>query len=115
MLCSLGKSIGVLTKDVTAFIRNMLIVSSCDNANQILGLPEQKFNNVKTLCENVTSERLLRILQIYSDIENQLKFSIRPRIIFECATVKACEPESDYSIDSLLARISSLEKKRKSP
>ena len=110
-LCSLGKSIGVLTKDVTAFIRNMLIVSSCDNANQILGLPEQKFNNVKTLCENVTSERLLRILQIYSDIENQLKFSIRPRIIFECATVKACEPEADYSIDSLLARISSLEKK----
>lgn len=112
-LCSLGKSIGVLTKDVTNFIRNMMIISACDNANSILSLPEHKFNILKQVCDSVSEQRLLRILQIYSDIENQLKYSIRPRILFECATVKACEPEADCSYDGILSRLASLEKNLK--
>ncbi len=109
-LCSLGKSIGVLTKDVTNVIRNMLIINTCENANSILALPEQKFNILCSISKSVSEQRLLRILQIYSDIENQLKYSVRPRILFECATVKACEVEADCSFDGILARLSTLEK-----
>ena len=35
-LASLGKSMGVLTKDVCAMIRDLLVVKTCQNANSIL-------------------------------------------------------------------------------
>lgn len=110
-LASLGKSIGLLTKDVTQFIRNLLIIKTCDNANSILALPEQRFDLLTELASKTTEQRLLRVLQIYSDIEGQLKYSVRPRILFESATVKSCQAETDYSVEGLLDRIALLEKK----
>lgn len=112
-LASLGKSMGVLTKDITNTIRNLLIVKTCANANEILGLPRHKFNQVKNLADNVSEERLLRILSIFSDAENVLKYSNHPRVVFETAAVKASRPDSDYNIEALMSRIKALEEKLK--
>ncbi len=112
-LASLGKSMGVLSKDVIAMVRDLLVVKSCDNANDILGLPLSKFEEYKTIVDKVSEERLLRILEIFSDAENSLKYSVHPRVTFETATIKATRPEIDYNIDALMSRIRELEEKIK--
>ncbi len=110
-LCGLGKSMGVLTKDVCGLIRDLLVAKTCDNANQILGLPSTKFKAYLELVQNTTEERLLRILEVFSDAETALKYTNHPRVVFETASVKSARPEKDYNFDALLARISQLEKK----
>lgn len=110
-LCSIGKSMGVLTKDVTALVRDLLVVKTCENANDILALPEIKFNIYKELADKSNTDRLLRILQVFSSAEADLKYTNHPRVVFETAAVKSTKPESDYDIEALLSRIKTLEEK----
>ncbi len=110
-LCALGKSMGVLTKDITAFVRDLLVVKTCDNSDKILGLPKSKFELYKKLAYSTSEERLLRVLEVFSDAETSLKYTNHLRVVFETAAVKAARPEKDYNVDALLARIKELETK----
>lgn len=110
-LSSLGKSIGVLIKDVSMLIRDLLIIKTCSNAKTILSLPDTRYNALNDLSKSTTEERLIRILEIFSQAENSLKYSNHARVVFETAAVKASRPDSDYNIDALLSRIKELENK----
>lgn len=108
---ALGKSAGVLIKDITSYIRNVLVVKSCANANAMLKLPEDKYNRISSLAELTNESRLLRILTVFAEAENNLKYSNHPRIIFETAAVKCTCPDEDFDINALLGRIKDLENK----
>ena len=110
-LSGLGKSMGVLTKDLTGMLRDLLIVKTCKTANAILGLPENKFNDLKELAQGVSEARIIRVLEIFAETETLLRYTTHPRVVFETAAVKAARPETDYDIDALLARIKALEDK----
>lgn len=110
-LSSLGKSIGVLIKDVSSTIRNLLIIKTCDDAAKILSLPQNKYDQLKKIADLTDSERLIRMLEVFTETENSVKYTTHPRIIFETAAMKLTKPETDYNIDALLSRISQLEKK----
>ncbi len=110
-LASMGKSMSVLNKDVNGVLRNLLIIKTCNTAKEILGLPEAKFNRLKEISDTTNEQRLLRAMEIFSLAENDLRYSLHPRILFETASVKATRPESDYNIDALLSRIKTLEDK----
>ncbi len=110
-LSSLGKSMGVLNKDLTSLIRNVLVIKTCSNANKILALPMNKYQVLKEIADLTTEDRLIRILTIFADTENALKYSSHPRILFETSAIKATRPDSDYDFDALLARIKELESK----
>ncbi len=112
-LCSLGKSVGVLIKDITLILRNMLIIKTCANSNDILGLPIEKYNLLANICKQTTEQRLIRILELFAESENSLKYTNHARIVFETSSIKASKPESDYDVDALLARVKELELKVK--
>ena len=112
-LASLGKSMGVLVKDVTRFLRNLIIIKTCDNANDILRLPQNRFGELKNIAEKTTKDRILRMLEIFAEVETSLKYTLHPRIVFETAAVKAAKPQEDLDNGALLARISELELKIK--
>ena len=108
-LASLGKSMGVLMKDVTSLLRDVLIVKTCVGADKILSLPQSKYDTLKRLADKTNEHRLLRALEIFADAENALRFSTRQRVIFETAAIKAARPDTDYDFDALLSRIKTLE------
>ncbi len=110
-LASSGKSMGVLIKDVTTLTRDLLVIKTCANPNAILGLPSTKYDVLSKIASSTSEERLLRIMEIFSTAENDLKYSNHPRTVFETAAVKCCRPETDYNIEALLVRIKSLEDK----
>jgi DNA polymerase-3 subunit gamma/tau len=112
-LSSLGKSMGMITKDVTSVVRDLLVVKTCGNAKEILAMPENMFSLYKNLVVNFNESRLVRILQVFSEAENALKYTNHPRVVFETAAVKATKPDADYDIEALLARIKDLEDKLK--
>lgn len=108
-LAGLGKSIGVLIKDVTALIRDLLVVKTCAQANNILGLPISKFDVYQKIAQATNEERLVRMLEIFAEAESILKYSNNPRVAFETAAIKASRPEADYNYDALLSRVKKLE------
>ncbi len=110
-LLSLGKSVGVLTKDLIDYLRNLMMVKTAKNAKDILALPQDRFDELKDLSLMVTEQRILRCLEIFSQAENDLKFSTHPRVILETCAIRASRPQEDYDVDALCARVSELEKK----
>ncbi len=110
-LSALGKSMGVLIKEISSAIRDLLVVKTCSNPNAILMLPENTFLGLKQLADLTSEERLLRILEIFAQSENSLKYTNHPRVVFETSAIKATRPESDYNIEALLSRIKTLEDK----
>ncbi len=108
---SLGKSIGMLIKDVMKVLRDILIIKTCSDSKKILLIPEQNYNALESLSELCSSERLLRILEIFADAENNIKYTFNQRVVFETASIKATRPEIDFNLDALLSRIKALEEK----
>ena len=107
----LGKSIAVLSKDIINYLRDLLVVKMCAGSKDILALPNEKlelYKNTASLCDE---HRILRILEIMSQIESQLRYSNQPRAVFETALIKSALPQNDYNIDALLARVKALEEK----
>lgn len=109
-LCMRGKSVSVLNRDVCGVLRDLLIIKTCNNASQILGMPEDKLSELKNISQIADVHGVLRAIEIFSNVESELKYSTHPKIVFETAAVKAGLPQADYNIDALISRISKLEK-----
>lgn len=109
--CKLGKSMGVLIKDITKFLRDLIVIKTCNQPNSILLLPREKIEILSKLSSITSNERLVRVLEVFAEAETTLKYSNHPRIVFESVAIKGTRPDSDYDYDSLLARIKELENK----
>ncbi len=107
---SAGKSVGVLIKDVLHFLNACTVAKTCRDAKTILALPDKQFDQVASIAKNTDGHALLRASEIFAEVEQSVKYSASPRVLFETAIFKASMPANDYNIDALLARVSALEK-----
>ncbi|MBR2321413.1 MAG: DNA polymerase III subunit gamma/tau [Clostridia bacterium] len=105
-----GKSVGMLLKDVMNFLNACTVAKTCRDGKAILAFPDSMYQEVVKIAKATDGHRLLRVMEIFSKAETELKYSTSQRILFETAVLKAAMPQEDYDIESLIARIASLEK-----
>ena len=105
-----GKSVGTLLKDVLNFLNACAVAKTCRDGRSILALSDGMYAEVVAVAKKADGHRLLRVTEIFGGVEYELKYSSSPRILFETAVLKASMPKEDYDIESLLSRISALEK-----
>ncbi len=105
-----GKSVGVLIKDILNFLNSCTVAKCCRDAKSILALPDESFSIVAKIAKETDAHALLRATEIFAEVEQTVKYSSSPRVLFETAVLKASMPKNDYDIESLLTRISALEK-----
>ncbi len=108
---SAGKGVGTLVKDVMNFLNSCTVAKTCRDGKQILALPDESYQVVETIARGVNGHRLLRTTEIFAEVEQTLKYTASPRILFETAVLKASMPEADYDIQALISRIDDLEKR----
>lgn len=106
-----GKNVGALLMDVLAFLNDCAVVKTCRDAQNILSLPTETYQETLKIARAVDGHTLLRATEIFAKLETELRYSASPRVLFETAVFKASMPQVDYDIESLIARIESLEKK----
>ena len=106
-----GKSVGVLVKDVMNFLNSCAVAKICRDGKNILALPDSNYSEVLRVAKKADGHGLFRVSEIFAEVEQTLKYSASPRILFETAVLKASMPKNDYDIEALLARIAALEKK----
>lgn len=110
-ILSTGKSVGVLVKDMLSFFNNCTIVKVCRNAREILNLPEETYKSVESAAAVCDGHKLLRVGEILSKAENDLRYSTNGRITLETAVFKCSAPAMDYNLDALIGKIAALEKR----
>ncbi len=110
-IISLGKSVALLARDVSKMMRAMLYVLNCSNANSFLSLPKDIFDSLVAISNDTDNGTLVRIIEIFVNIENELRVSASPMITLEMSVVKACDLTIDLDGDAVIRRLKDVEAK----
>lgn len=108
-LINMGKSVQVLSEDIAKMMNNIMFAKNTMDAVKVLGLPIDLFNKVNDASVGVSNYKLYRACEIFTEVQNTLKYSTLSRVVIEVAIAKACDVSSSIDTSSVLARIKDLE------
>ena len=109
-----GKGVGTLVKDVMNFLNSCTVAKTCRDGKNILSLPDEAYALVEKIARETDGHRLLRATEIFAEVEQNLKYTASPRIVFETAVLKASMPQTDCDVQALFARVAELERRMES-
>lgn len=107
-----GKNMTQLCKDLTGFIRDLLIVKTTKDYESILKLPKSQLTDLESLKDLASNEKLVEILTRLSSLDNEFRFTQNPRALLEITLVSLCNFEM-CEINELKTKIKQLESKLK--
>lgn len=91
-------------------LRNFLIVKTVKDSRGLIICTDDEYNSIILSAENFTLENVIFSLDLFQDALTKIKTGANARVELEMAFVKLCEPKLDVNIDSLVDRISKLER-----
>lgn len=91
-------------------LRNLLIVKTVKDSRGLIICTDDEYNSIILSAENFTLENVIFALDLFQDALTKIKTGANARVELEMAFVKLCEPKLDVNIDSLVDRISKLER-----
>lgn len=103
-----GKSVGLVAKDLAAYARDLLLLKTSASATVIA--PSDEIHEMRALAEGYSVDLLASIITIFSSIDAELRYSVSPKIVLECAVFKAAKLVS-ADLGALEERIARLEKR----
>ena len=109
---SLGKSVQMLTRDLTKYFRDLIIIKHDPECNVVLKLPNKLFDAAAEIAKSFESIVLMRALDIFSSIEAKSRYSNQPKILLETAIIKTATLSGE-DISDLIAKVSAMESKLK--
>ena len=108
-LINRGKSVSVLAEDLAKMMNNILYAKNCKDAKDILALPNELYEKIRETALSADNSKLYRAAEIFSGIQNSLRFSSLPKVVLETAVAKACDVSASVDEVTLLRRIADLE------
>lgn len=101
---SSGKSPLVFASDMVSYFRDLLLVHTLkDDSRKIVVVKDDVFEKMKTQATDQSYSVILKAIETLSGVEQELRFSVQPRIVLETAIIKT------ISESSLLERVEKLE------
>ncbi len=104
-----GRELSQLAADFTWYLRNLLLVKSSDDMEDVLDVSSENLALLKEEAQMIDSDTLIRYIRIFSDLTNQLKYATQKRVLLEVTLIKLCRPAMDQNKDALLDRIRAIE------
>lgn len=105
-----GRELSQFVADFIWFLRNLLILKTADEAEELLDMSE---DNLKQLRENAAladENVLMRYIRVFSEVLNQIRFAAQKRVLVELAFIRLTKPEMEQSMDAVLERLERLER-----
>lgn len=106
-----GRELTQLAADFTWYLRNLLLVKTSDNIEDVLDVSTENLAQLKEEAQMIEPDMLFRYIRIFSELSSQLKYATQKRVMLEVALIKLCTPAMESSQDSLLDRIRAVEEK----
>ena len=106
-----GRELTQLAADFTWYLRNLLLVKTSDNIEDVLDVSTENMMQLKEEAEMIETDALLRYIRIFSELSGQLRYATQKRVMLEVALIKLCTPAMETNQDSLLERIRAVEEK----
>lgn len=106
-----GRELTQLVGDFTWYLRNLLLVKTSDNIEDVLDVSTENMMQLKEESDMIELDMLLRYIRVFSELSGQMKYATQKRVLLEVALIKLCVPEMETNQDTLLDRIRAVEEK----
>lgn len=106
-----GREPGQFVTDFTWYLRNLLLLQSSDNMEDVLDISSDNLVLLKEEAKMVDAAELMRYIRIFSELSSQIRYATQKRVLMEIALIKLCRPQMERDYDSLALRIGQLEDK----
>ena len=104
-----GRELGQFVTDFTWYLRNLLLLKSNDNMEDILDVSTENLKRLKEEALQIEDDTLMRYIRIFSELGGQIRYASQKRVLVEVAFIKLCRPAMETNTDVLLDRIRVLE------
>ncbi len=94
-----GRDISQLSADFTWYLRNLLLVSSSDEMEDVLDMSTENLARLKEEADMVDMDTLLHYIRVFSDLTGQLRYAAQKRVLLEVALIKLCRPAMETRQD----------------
>ena len=109
-----GRELGQLVNDFTWYMRNLLLIQSSDEMEDVLDMSRDNLAALKEESTMVKPEVLMRYIRIFSELGSQMRYATQKRILLEIAIIKLCRPQMERDYGSLTDRMDSIERRLES-
>ncbi len=106
-----GRELTQFVSDFVWYLRNLLIVSTSDDVEDILDVSSDNKKRLQEEAEMTDADTIIRYIRIFSELSGNIRYATQKRILIEMALIKLCKPEMEQTQDALLDRIRVLEEK----
>ncbi len=106
-----GRELGQFVTDFIWYLRNLLILKSTDDGEDMLEMSEENLRQLKEETGLIDEETLTRYIRIFSELSNQLRYASQKRVLIEVALIKLTKPQMERNLDSILERLNELERR----
>ena len=106
-----GRELTQLVGDFTWYLRNLLLVKTSDNIEDVLDVCTENMMQLKEESDMIELDMLLRYMRVFSELSGQMKYATQKRVLLEVALIKLCVPAMETNQDTLLDRIRAVEEK----
>lgn len=105
-----GRELSQFVTEFIQYLRNLLFLQSADHLEDFLEVSSENLAQLKEEAKMIDSESLMRYIRVFSELSGQIKYSTQKRVLVEVALIKLCKPQMEKSYDSILERLSAVEK-----
>ena len=89
-----GKDLSQFVNELIWYLRNLLVVKTADEAEQLVDMSEENRQELSRFAEQIELEILFRYIRILSDLANDMKYANNKRVMLEMAMIRLCRPQS---------------------
>ena len=109
-----GRELGQMVNDFTWYMRNLLLIQSADDMEEVLDMSADHLAALKEEAQMVEPETLIRYIRIFSELSSQIRYAAQKRILLEIAIIKLCRPQMEKDLSALNERMDDIEQKLES-
>ena len=95
-----GRELTQLVGDFTWYLRNLLLVKTSDNIEDVLDVSTENMMQLKEESDMIELDMLLRYIRVFSELSGQMKYATQKRVLLEVALIKLCVPAMETNQDT---------------
>lgn len=109
-LATYGKSMSILSRDITKMFRNLFVAQNVFGKNNVLSLPNEIVSRLKSI-SGYSNDRILQCIDVMSTVEANMRYSSMPRTLVEASIAKCADPKANIDLTGVISRLKAVEEK----
>lgn len=103
-----GSDLGMLLKDLTGVLRDMLVLAFLQGEEELVGYYEDT-RELKQMGVSMGQNAMVRALEIFIRCEQDMRYHSQPDVVLQAALIRAMTPEDDVDSPDVKARLDKVE------